>query len=316
MCTMRAMEKPLIAYQACFVVKDVETAVKFCSQQLGWGPFQHFKIPSPDAQYRGWQGQKLTEVALGMAGRAQVELIRVHSGQDAIQQYQSRMGTGLQHLGVLCESTDDALAHVGALGAVLNDRNQYGEITFSFIDVPQGPALIELLERGEQGLPDAQNTDQHGSTIGKTEQSRNAKLLLDRATLLTTDIESAAAFYANSFDQEFINITDDTVRYTEKVLTTRASGSGDVRARRCLIDAGVLGIELIQLLDEDPYFYGQQLVRATQHGGHGLVHVGGCDNSDLDLPGNKRIDGKWLECGEVFSVYTGPDDLHSIQVRH
>lgn len=310
------MDKPLIAYQACFVVNDVEAAVKFCSEHLGWGPFQHFKIPSPNAQYRDWQGDKLTEVALGMAGRAQVELIHVHSGQDAIQQYQSRMGTGLQHLGVLCQSTDDALAHVNALGAVLNDRNQYGEITFSFIDVPQGPALIELLERGEQGLPGAQSTDEHGSTIGKTEQSRNAKLLLDRATLVTTDMESAAAFYANSFEQQIIDITDDTLHYSEKAVTPAASSSADVRARRCLINAGVLEIELIQLLDKDPHLYGKQLERATQHDGHGLVHVGGCNSSDIDLPGTHRIDGEWLECGEVFSVYTGPDELPSIQIRY
>ncbi|MEM8499002.1 MAG: VOC family protein [Pseudomonadota bacterium] len=312
------MDKPLTAYQACFVVKDVGAAVKFCSEQLGWGPFQHFKIPTSNAQYRDWRGNKLTEVALGMAGRAQIELIHVHSGQDAIQQYQSRLGTGLQHLGVLCQSTDDALEHVGALGAVLNDRNQYGEITFSFIDVPQGPALIELLERGEQGLPSAKSTDEHGTTIGKTVQGRHARLLLDRATLVTTEIESAAAFYGKSFDQEFISITDDTLRYSATALTapTSSSASCDVRARRCLIDAGVLEIELIQLLEDDPHLYSKQLERATRHGGHGLVHVGGRDCTKLDIPRNQRIEGEWLECREVFSVFTGPDELSSIQIRH
>lgn len=310
------MEQPLIAYQACFVVNDVEAAVEFCTKRLGWGPFQHFKIASQNAQYRDWQGDKLTEVALGMAGRAQVELIHVHSGQDAIQQYQSRMGTGLQHLGVLCQSTDDALAHVSALGAVLNDRNQYGEITFSFIDVPQGPALIELLERGEQGLPDAQSADEHGSTIGKTEQSLNAKLLLDRATLVTNNIESAAAFYASSFKQTNIHITNDTLRYAEKSGKMGESRTAEIRAQRCLIDAGVLAIELVQLLDNEQCMYQKQLERATQHGGHGLVHVGGCSRLDLNLPDSKRIDGQWLASEESFSVYTGPDQLSSIQIRH
>ncbi|MFK7733458.1 MAG: VOC family protein [Pseudomonadales bacterium] len=309
-------DKQLIAYQACFVVNNVEAAVKFCSEQLGWGPFQHFKIPSQNAQYRDWQGDKLTEVALGMAGRAQVELIHVHSGQDAIQQYQSKMGAGFQHLGVLCQSTDDALAHLGQLGAVLNDRNQYGEITFSFVDVPQGPALIELLERGEQGLPGSQSTDEHGSTIGKTEQSQNARLLLDRATLVTADIESSAEFYAKSFKQRKYVITDETLRYSENSANAKTLDTVEVSARRCLIDAGVLAIELIQTLDEGQSVYGKQLKRAAQHGGHGLVHVGGCGGKELDLPESNRVDGQWLECGESFSLYSGPDELSSIQVRY
>ncbi len=310
------MEKSLIAYQACFVVNDVAAAVQFCSQQLGWGPFQHFKIPSQNAQYRDWQGDKLTEVALGMAGAAQVELIHVHCGQDAIQQYQARMGTGLQHIGVLCQSTDEALDHVGALGAALNDRNQYGEITFSFIDVPQGPALLELLERGEQGLPSAQSADEHGSTIGKTKPSHNAKLLLDRVSLVTTHIETSAAFYTSSFQQDKYTISEETLRYAKFSSSSVTTAAAEVRARRCLMNAGVLEIELIQLLDKDKNMYGKQLERSAQHGGHGLVHVGGRQSLGLNLADSKRIDGEWLSCGESFSVYTGPDELPSVQIRY
>ncbi len=306
----------LTAYQACFVVNDVGSAVEFCTTQLGWGPFQHFNIPSHNARYRQWQGDKLTEVALGMAGRAQIELIHVHSGEDAIQQYQSRMGSGLQHLGILCQSTDEALAHVGALGAVLNDRNQYGDITFSFIDVPQGPAMLELLERGAQGLPNAQADTAHESTIGRTTHSVNARLLLDRATLVTSDIESSAVFFAKSFLHCEYTITEDTLSYSAPTKQRPAAQHTNVHALRCLIPAGVLDIELIQLLNGGSDIYSNQLKRAARHGGHGLIHVGGYPAQALEFTATPRFDGNWLVSGESFSVYTGPDDLASIQIRN
>lgn len=301
------LSKPLIAYQACFVVDDVEQAMAFCASTMGWGPFQHFKIPSAEANYHGWQGQKLTEVALGMAGRAQVELIHVHEGHDAIEQYQHRLGSGLQHLGVLCKSTDEALAHLQPLGGVVNDRNQYGEITFTFMDVPTGPAMIELLERGEQGLPTAEEND-NGEKIGLTSASKNERLVLDRATVVTHDIRRSAAFFEQTFGSARTVIESDTLRFE--------NAEGDLQetpAKRCLIDSGVLSLELVEVSASGTNPYAQQLQRGRLHGNHGLVHVGGVNNGTESLSTTES--GLWLKREERFKLCSGPDARQSLQLR-
>lgn len=293
------------AYQACFVVADVSAAVEFCVRELGWGPFQHFTIPSPESKYKGWQGHKLTEVALGMAGRSQVELIHVHQGRDAIEDYQTRIGPGFQHLGVLVQNTEESLSYLSAAGAIKNDSNQYGEITYTFIDVPKGPAMLELLERGEQGLP---TKETGGESIGKTAASSNEMLQLDRATIVSNDIQGSAEFLSHCFGTDMPLITTDTLR--EQFLDSPPIESA---ASRCLIDAGVLQIELVQVSEQSDSVYARQLKRACGHSNHGLMHVGG--NSDnCNLPG-QALRGEWLEQAEKFQLFQGPDNRLSVQVR-
>ncbi|MFK8020841.1 MAG: VOC family protein [Pseudomonadales bacterium] len=298
----------LIAYQACFVVEDVEQAVKFCSSELGWGPFQHFKIPSKDCRYKDWQGDKLTEVALGMAGRSQVELIRVHQGQDSIQRYQSSMGAGLQHLGVLCKDSAQAIELLAGAGGSMDDQNRYGEITFTFMNVPTGPSMIELLERGEQGLP-TNEEQQQGEKIGLTNASGGERMQLDRATIVTADLEQSLAFYAHCFPAKKAGIQLETLRITD------SSGLiHNTKARRCLVNAGVLELELVEVSSAGTDPYAKQMQRSIAHAGHGLVHVGGkAGNVSTD---NNAVQGEWLNSGELFTLRTGPDARLSLQLRH
>lgn len=293
------------AYQACFVVADVAAAVEFCTTQLAWGPFQHFKIPSPESSYRGWNGHKLTEVALGMAGSAQVELIQVHLGRDAIEDYQTRLGPGLQHLGVLVKNTQQSLQYLEPAGAIKNDSNQYGEITYTFIDAPNGPAMLELLERGEQGLP---TKETGGESIGKTASSVDEKLQLDRATIVTSDIQQSAKFFAHCFATDAPSIQHDTLR--ERFLDSPLIES---KAQRCLLNAGVLQIELVQVDAKSDSVYARQLKRAAGHGSHGLTHIGG-HSGDCQLPG-EPLHGEWLQQAESFQLFPGPDNRLSLQLR-
>lgn len=299
----------LTAYQACFVVNDVAQAVELCRQSFGWGPFQHFEVPVADAHYHGWRGDKLTEVALGMAGSAQVELIRIHQGEDAIQKYQAALGSGLQHMGVLCQSTGQAIAHLSALGARLNDRNQYGDITFSFMDVPNGPALIELLERGERGIPTRQSMLSDGATL---DCSAAPLLALDRISLVTPNIQQSTAFYSQCFSLGEPSIIDDTCHYGAE------NGSRqELRAQRCVLNTGILELELIQPEPSKDDPYNRQLIRARRHGDHGLVHVGGrCDTDcEHNLPSDNAIHGQWHSEPQPFTLYLGPDGQLSLQAR-
>lgn len=293
---------PLNAYQCCFVVDDVEAARQFCETHLGWGPFQHFKIPSKNASYRNWQGEKLTEVALGMAGRAQVELIKVHQGFDAIEGHQARIGASLQHLGLLCESSDDSIAALTAAGAVLNDRNQYEDIIFSFMDGPTGTAMFELLERGGRGLP-----SDEAERIGDTRASVNENLSLDRATVVCHDIDQAAEFYALAFGWKKYDIVADTLRL---------SCDGETKEslhRRCVVNSGVLDIELVEAGSSNT-FYKQRLMEGAIYGDHGLVHIGGAAHQST--LSDAAIAGHWLEGNDKFRLHTGPDGRPSLQLRY
>lgn len=75
--------RPLAAVQTCFVVQDIDAAVKRCEQDFGWGPFLRFSAPSSGAD--GDEGT--THVALGNAGRTQVEFIALENVDDTQQAF-------------------------------------------------------------------------------------------------------------------------------------------------------------------------------------------------------------------------------------
>ncbi len=296
----------LTAYQACFIVEDVPRALQFCEEMLGWGPFQHFRIPLEHAEYRGWSGPKLNEVALGMAGSSQVELMHVHQGQDSMQQYQRDMGTGLQHIGVLCHSTTDAVAHLSALGAEVDDSRQYGDITFSFINSSLGPALLELLERGERGLPTQESMARDMEEL-TAQRTLNTRLAPDRVTLAVADIAEASRFLGETFSAHR-EIIDDCLRI-------RGSNGAieELLCKRCIVPGGVLEFELVQPMRPGNDPYSRHLRRASAHGNHALVHIGG-HTTDLALPG-PTISGEWRERAEHFLLCSGPDERCSLQLR-
>ena len=132
--------------QVCFVVDDVDAAVEDCISAFGWGPFHRFTAPVDEAHYRDWAGSKETEVALGMAGDVQVELIHVCEGQDTVASYQSRYGTGFQHLGISCRDREQAVEALQSIGARVDDQGEHPGIRFAFMDTPTGPGMLELLQ--------------------------------------------------------------------------------------------------------------------------------------------------------------------------
>jgi catechol 2,3-dioxygenase-like lactoylglutathione lyase family enzyme len=281
--------------QVCFVVEDVPAAVQFCEETLGWGPFYQFKAPVPTAHYKGWSGEKLTEVALGMAGKVQVEFLHIHKGRDTTADYQAEYGTGFQHLGIHCESRGEALAHLESLGAVVNELNEYPGIRFAFVDVPTGPGMFEILQ------PTAEMADDEGISGSRTGNDRDRALFdVDRATMVTPDIDAALVFYASAFGWEKPVASTATLRYDEK----------DVCMRRYVGKAGTLQLELIEPNDngDDPY------AAHLRRGSHGLIHAGGEFNGDFPMPEARR--GEWLETGESFTLYDWAGGDCALQIRH
>jgi hypothetical protein len=197
----------LLPSQVCFVVDDVPAAAAECSERYRWGPFHHFTVRVPDAHYRGWKGLRCNDVALGMAGGVQVELVHVHEGREPIADYQTRYGTGFQHLGIGCRSRDVALLHLEMLGAQVNELNEHEGIRIAFVDVPTGTAMFELLQFPPRGEGDA------GIEASARPQEGGDVFALDRATIVTPDLAGALRFHAGAFGWE----------HTSSVATTASS---------------------------------------------------------------------------------------------
>ncbi|MBW2422852.1 MAG: VOC family protein [Deltaproteobacteria bacterium] len=283
----------LFPTQVCFMVDDVQRAAEECVARFGWGPFRHFTADVPDSHYRGWCGRRHNDVALGMAGRVQVELLHVHEGRAAISDYQAEYGRGFQHLGIACGSREAALERLEALGASLDESNEFGGTRFAFVDVPTGPAMFELLdhegeEPGRLREATAEETESGVRVLG-----------LDRATIVTADIDSSLRFYAQAFGWEDARAEPQTLRHA----------AGTSCMRRFVGHAGWLDLELVEPAGtaEDPYS------RHRARGPHGLVHAGG--PSPEGFAASSSVEYEWLETGERFALYDWAGGPGSLQLR-
>lgn len=282
----------LNAQQVCFVVEDVSAAVDYCQKRFGWGPFYQFTAPVPDASYQGWQGEKITEVALGMAGQVQVEFLHIHKGHDTTADYQDKYGQGFQHIGIRCKSREAALSHLEALGATVNERNEYPGVEFAFVNVPTGPGMFEILQSTARMDADTK--------LSAARESQGETLLdIDRATIVTHDIDQALTFYSGSFGWENALHSTETLRYNNK----------QTSLKRYVGSAGKLALELIQPIEQSDDPYARHLAR----GDHGLIHAGGAMRSNI--PGGETVRCEWLETGECFSLYDWAGGTQALQIR-
>lgn len=282
--------------QVCFVVDDVDAAVDECVTTFGWGPFHRFTAPVAEAQYRDWSGPKKTDVALGMAGGVQVELIHVHEGRDTVERYQTRYGAGFQHLGISCKDREQAIAALAEIGGVVDDQGEHPGIRFAFIDTPTGPGMFELLqEDGDTPPPGASE-----KKIAAGGEGPKLRVAVDRATIVTSNLDRAFAFYARAFRWEDVEIKAANLRI----------GAENSSLRRARGPAGQLEFELIEPRagEDNPY------TRHLARGDHGLVHAGGMSVVN-DLPQGALLEAEWLEDGEVFGLYDWSGGAGSIQVR-
>lgn len=285
----------LYPQQVCYVVDDVPAAVDYCSEWFGWGPFQQFKAPVDNASYRDWTGHKLVEVALGMAGRVQVEFIHVHEGHDSIEAYQAEYSIGFQHLGISCQSREEAVTHLESLGAKVNELNEYPGIRFAFVNVPTGPAMFELLQR-----TDAWGTDEGLNISDDASAGDEGVLTVDRATIVTSNMDETLRFYAGAFGWSDTKAATATLGYGDKETT----------AKRFIGKAGTLQLELIEPQGKGDDPYSAHLAR----GQHGLIHAGG--PAARGLADGAALQCEWLEDKELFALYDWPGGKRSLQVRH
>ncbi|WP_279243307.1 VOC family protein [Candidatus Litorirhabdus singularis] len=284
----------LFPQQVCFVVADVAAAVAYAESLLGWGPFHTFQADVAEASYREWRGRKVTDVALGMAGSVQVEFLHVHQGHDTTADYQAQYGSGFQHIGTYCEDLAGATARMNNLGASINEENEYPGIKFAFVNAPTGPGMFELLQP-TQALQENKGISDSAQAVAAQEP----KPAIDRATIVTADMDTALAFYTAAFRWTETEAQEDTLLW------------GDKRhpVLRHIARAGKLELELIQPLSDSANPYTEHLVR----GDHGLVHAGG--PADFSPPGEPAGEGSWEKNDEHFAFHDWPGGPRSLQIR-
>ena len=266
-----------MAYQVCFVVDDVERAAAECGQRFGWGPFSSFRATVEDLDYQGRSARRVADVALGMAGRVEVELLHVHEGVDCLAAYQARHGRGFQHLGIDTASCEQALEGLEGLGARLDHRDEYEGIRIAFVDVPCGPGAFELVDR-TSGAP-------RGAGAELPRPGPTPRSSIDRATLVTDRMAEALDFFANAFDWQGVLAEPATLEGEQ----------GETSLLRARGSAGRLEVEILEGRPGglDPYS------RHLAEHGPGLVHAGG-PSIDHDVAGSHGF--RWRETGERFAL--------------
>ncbi len=290
----------LTPLQVCYVVDDVAQATQFCESALGWGPFNQFTAEVESASYRDWSGSKRVDVALGMAGAVQIELMHIHDGEDPVATFQSHYGTGIQHLGIHCKDRDEAIAFLNSVGSPTNEVSEYPGIRFAFMDTPTGEGMFELVCPTESFA----SSEVSGGTSVDSAAANSTGNTVRRVTIATEDIVGCVNFYASAFGWQDVRV--DEVSYV--------FDGEEYTARRTRAQAGLLEFEFVQPAADDNSPYSQHLAR----GGHGIVHAGvAMDAGSLagqaaQFPG-AGLRGQWLDTGEAFSLHSWQGGPHSLQ---
>jgi catechol 2,3-dioxygenase-like lactoylglutathione lyase family enzyme len=103
--------------QIGIVVKDLDAAVDYYTNTLGWGPFGFFELDLKDFIYRGRACNARIRVALSSYDPVQIELIEVLEGETPHSVFLREKGEGIQHL--CCRGVDDldsVLARLARVG--------------------------------------------------------------------------------------------------------------------------------------------------------------------------------------------------------
>jgi catechol 2,3-dioxygenase-like lactoylglutathione lyase family enzyme len=149
--------------QVAIIVPDLDAAVRKYWEVFGIGPWQFYTYQRPLVQQMSYHGQPAdhkNRIALSQFGPMRIELIEVLEGDSVYADFVREHGYGVQHLGILVEDMQAALAQAQEAGlemtqdgsgfgldgdghyAYLNTEEDFG-ITFELIQRPLGRRLPE-----------------------------------------------------------------------------------------------------------------------------------------------------------------------------
>lgn len=141
--------------QIAFVVEDLDRTVKNYHRLFGIGPWHFYTYEKPlvpRMTRRGRPADYSMRIALSYFGDMRVELIEQKRGDTVYQDFIDRHGYGIQHLGVLVEDMDAAVALAAEAGfAMVQDGAGFGpddDGHYAYLDTEAAiGTTIELIQR-------------------------------------------------------------------------------------------------------------------------------------------------------------------------
>jgi methylmalonyl-CoA/ethylmalonyl-CoA epimerase len=142
--------------QNAFVVSDLNAAIEHWARTVRVGPFFVFeRVPFKECWYRGQQATDIDlAVAIAYWGEVQVELIHQRNQVPSIYtDFSARIGTGLQHMGVMSADLDADLARLKAAGVLPVQHGTAPGMRFAYVGTDFHPGgMIELIEATPQAV--------------------------------------------------------------------------------------------------------------------------------------------------------------------
>ena len=141
--------------QIAFVVKDLDATVEAYWKNFGIGPWHFYTYGAPLVKRmtrHGIPSDYKMRVALSYFGPMRIELIEQVNGDTVYADFIKKHGYGIQHLGVLVEDMESALAEANAAGfAMTMDGAGFGldnDGHYAYLDTEDIiGTTIELIER-------------------------------------------------------------------------------------------------------------------------------------------------------------------------
>jgi catechol 2,3-dioxygenase-like lactoylglutathione lyase family enzyme len=141
--------------QIAMVVEDLDAAVEQYHKLFGiegWTFYTYGKPLVKEMSYHGQPAEHSFRVALSYFGDMRIELIQPLEGESIYKDFIAEHGYGLQHLGVLVEDMQAALAQARAAGLeMIQDGSGFGldgDGHYAYLDTQKTLGVtIELIER-------------------------------------------------------------------------------------------------------------------------------------------------------------------------
>jgi catechol 2,3-dioxygenase-like lactoylglutathione lyase family enzyme len=131
-------------FQIAYVVPDLHAAVRFFKEKLGVPGFmvwENFMLQ--DQIYNDVPGDYVQSIAFGFAGDMQIELIQPLSGVSTYSDFLTRNPKGgVQHLGVLVDEFDSAVADMTSRGYAIVQSGRNGETRLAYFDTDRDIGIL------------------------------------------------------------------------------------------------------------------------------------------------------------------------------
>jgi catechol 2,3-dioxygenase-like lactoylglutathione lyase family enzyme len=140
--------------QICFIVDDLDVAMKSWTDMLGAGPFFAQKDLRVPVDYRGTRSFLEINVGLGQIGAIQLELIEVTGTCPSVylDMFPEPKSGGFHHVAVFVKDIDKEIAEMEAAGHSLGARGDFAGTPFAYMDTRSANGMFTELYQDDEGM--------------------------------------------------------------------------------------------------------------------------------------------------------------------